>query len=64
MHLSVFSSREGGGEVGGIQQNNPSTWKADRTPKTWDEKLDTFSRSSKLRYITNLIAHPRDFGHN
>ena len=26
-------------------------------------KLDTFSRSSKLNYITKLIAHPRDFGH-
>ena len=22
-----------------------------------------FSRSSKLNYITNLMAHPRDFGH-
>ena len=25
--------------------------------------IRNFSRSSKLNYITNLIAHPRDFGH-
>ena len=27
----------------------------------WKGKLDTFSRSSKLNHITNLMAHPRDF---
>ena len=28
------------------------------------QELDTSSGSSKLNYITNLMVHPRDFGHN
>ena len=45
------------------QQNNPNPRELDRTPRQGMEKLDTFSRSSKLNYITNLMAHPRDFRH-
>ena len=58
----------GGGEGGGDtleirQQNNPNPRELDSTPRRVMGKLDTFSRSSKLDYITNLMAHLRDFGH-
>ena len=60
MHLSIFPREGGGGGGGGgdtlrIRQQNQDSW---------DGKLDTFSRSSKLNHITNLMAHQRDFGHN
>ena len=61
---NIFPQREGGGDTLGIrQQNNPNHRELDGTPRhIWEGKLDNFSRSSKLNYITNLIAHPRDFG--
>ena len=35
----------------------------DRAPKPSGGKLDTSSGISKLNYITNMMAHPRDFRH-
>ena len=64
MHLSVFFPLRGGGgrETLGIrQQNNPNPRGLDRTPKDMGWVIRYFSRSSKLNYITNLMAHPRDF---
>ena len=64
MHLSIFSPRGGGGVTLGIRQlNNPNPRGLDRTPKDMECVIRYFSRSSKLNCITNLIAHPRDFGH-
>ena len=54
----------GGGDTLGIrQQSNLNPWELDRTPLDMGWELDTFSRSSRLNYIKNLMAHPRDFGH-
>ena len=49
------------GDTRGIKQ---LTWELDRTPRHGGGKLDTFSGSSKLDYITNLMTHPRNFGHH
>ena len=63
MHLSIFSPRGGGDTLGIRQQNNPNPRGLDRTPKDMGWVIRYFSRSSKLNYITNLMAYPRDFGH-
>ena len=67
VHLSVFSPRgaNASGDTGEIRQpKNPNTRELDRTPRHGVGILDTFSRSSKLNYIINLMARPRVFGHH
>ena len=70
--INNFPQRRGGGGGGGgavedtlgiRQQNNPNPRELDGAPRHGIGKLDTFSKSSKLNYLTNLMAHPRDFGH-
>ena len=58
-----ISPQRGGDTLGIRQQNNPTPRGLDRTPKDMGWVIRYFSRSSKLIYITNLMAHPRDFGH-
>ena len=65
MHLSIVSPR--GGSAGipwGLDSKASHQWKLDRTPKNRVGKLDTFSGSSKLDFITNLMAQSRDFGYH
>ena len=63
--INIFPQRGDGGDTGVIrQQNSPNPWELDRTPRHGGGKLDTFSESSKLDYITNLMTRPRDFGHH
>ena len=47
VHLSIFPPRGGGGDTLGIRQQN--------NPNPWE--LD------RTPNITNMMAHPRDFGH-
>ena len=65
MHLSIFSSRVGWGDTGGIRsQNNPNPRELNRTPRHGGGKFDTFCGSSKLDHITNFMIRPGDFGHH
>ena len=54
MHLSIFSifPPKGGGGGGGCGRDTLGI-----RQQIWEGKLDTFSRSSKLKYLTNLMAH-------
>ena len=58
MHLSILSPRWI------RQQNNPNPRELDRAPRHGMGKFDTFSRSSKINYITYLMAHPRHWTQN
>ena len=60
-HISNFPQRGSGEDTRGIRlQPNPNPHELDIASKHWDGKLDTSYGISKLNYITNLIAHPRD----
>ena len=64
--ISIFPQRGSGGDTTrGIRlQTNPNFRELDTAPKPCGGKLDTSFGISKLNYITNLMAHPRDFRHH
>ena len=63
--ISIYPQRGSGGYTRGIRlQKNPYPRELERAPRHRGGKLDTSSGSSKLHYITNLMANPRDFGHH